>query len=78
MEPRKERGKVEKWDVTEGKGRESFNSDGRADDCQRSEPLILSEIERERQISYDITFNWNLIYSTNECFHRKENYRLGE
>ena len=29
--------------------------------------------ERERQISYDITYSWNLIYSTNEPFHRKEN-----
>ena len=29
--------------------------------------------ERERQIPYDFTYNWNLIYRTNEHFHRKEN-----
>ena len=39
------------------------------------ETLILSE--RERQIPYDITSIWNLIYGTN-AFHRKENYGLGE
>ena len=40
------------------------------------ETLILSEVksERERQIPYDNTFIWNLIYGTNEPFHRKENH----
>ena len=38
------------------------------------ETLILSKSERERQISYDIIYMWNLIYSTNEPFHRKENH----
>ena len=28
--------------------------------------------ERERQIPYDITYIWNLIYGTNEPFHRKK------
>ena len=28
--------------------------------------------ERERQIPYDITYIWNLIYGTNEPFYRKE------
>ena len=37
-----------------------------------------SKTERERQIPYDITYIWNLIYGTNEPFHRKENHRLGE
>ena len=37
-----------------------------------------SKSGRERQIPYDITFNWNLIYSTNETFHRKENHGLRE
>ena len=34
------------------------------------ETLILSEVmsERERQISYDITYTWNLIYDANETF----------
>ena len=44
------------------------------------ETLILSEVksERERQIPYDITYIWNLIYGTNKLFHRKENHGLGE
>ena len=37
-----------------------------------------SKSERERQIPYDITYIWNLIYSTNESFHRKENHGLRE
>ena len=41
------------------------------------EALILSEI-RERQMPYDITHIWYLIYSTNEPFHRKGNHGLGE
>ena len=31
-----------------------------------------------RQIPYDIIYIWNLIYSTNELFHRKGNHGLGE
>ena len=42
------------------------------------ETLILSKSERERQISYDITYIWNLIYSTNEPSHRKETHGLRE
>ena len=43
------------------------------------ETLILSKVsQRERQIPYDITYIWNLIYSTNEPFHRIENHGLGE
>ena len=34
--------------------------------------------ERGRQISYDITYIWNLICGTNEPFHRKENHGHGE
>ena len=34
--------------------------------------------ERQRQIPYDITFNWNLISSTNEHLLRKENHGLGK
>ena len=36
-----------------------------------------SKSERERQIPYNITYIWNLIYGTKESFHRKENYGLG-
>jgi len=32
-----------------------------------------SKSERKRQIQYDITYIWNLIYGTNETFHRQEN-----
>ena len=44
------------------------------------ETLIPSEVksERKRQIPYDITYIWNLIYGTNEPFHRKETHGLGE
>ena len=36
-----------------------------------------SKSEREWQIPYDITCIWNLTYSTNEPFHRKENHGGG-
>ena len=43
------------------------------------ETLILSEMsQKDRQIPYDITYNWNLISSTNEHLLRKENHGLGE
>ena len=40
------------------------------------ETLILSEVssERERQIPYDITYVWNIIYGTNEPTHGKETH----
>ena len=34
--------------------------------------------EREKQISYGVTYIWNLIYGTNETFHRKQNNGHGE
>ena len=34
--------------------------------------------DRVRQILYDITYIWNLIYGINEHFHRKENHGLGK
>jgi len=37
-----------------------------------------SKSEGERQIPYYITYFWNLIYGTNEPFHRKENHGHGE
>ena len=37
-----------------------------------------SKEERERQILYAITYIWNLIFSINEPFHRKENHGIGE
>ena len=45
------------------------------------ESLILSE-ERQKEKDkyhtiYDITYIWNLIYSTNELFHGNENHVLG-
>ena len=37
-----------------------------------------SKSERERQIPYDITYIWNLIYGANDSFYRKENHGHGE
>ena len=37
-----------------------------------------TESEIERRIPHDITSIWNLIYGTNEPFHKKENHGLGE
>ena len=34
--------------------------------------------ESERPILYDITYSWNVIYGTNEPFHRKETHGHGE
>ena len=36
------------------------------------EIIILSEPDRERQISYDITYMWNLKYDTNELIYKTE------
>ena len=41
-------------------------------------PMLHSGKKNKLQIPYDITYNWNLTYSTNEPFHRKENHRLRE
>ena len=41
-------------------------------DGTRDSHTKLSKSERERQIPYDITYIWNLTYSTNEPFHRKK------
>ena len=37
-----------------------------------------SNSERERQMPFDITYIWNLIYGTNKHLHRKEIHGLGE
>ena len=42
------------------------------------EILILSEVSQKEKAKYNITYIWNLIYSTNEPFHRKETHGLGE
>ena len=35
--------------------------------------IILSEVsQRERQISYDITYMWNLKYDTNELIYKTD------
>ena len=47
-------------------------------DGTRDSHYEWNKSERERQISYGITYIWNLIYGTNETFHRKENHELGE
>ena len=41
------------------------------------ETLILSEVSQKEKDKYrDITYIWNLIYGTNEPFHRKETHGL--
>ena len=48
-------------------------------DGPRDSHTKWSKSKRERQIPYDITYSWNLIYGTNEPFHRKKKmHRLGE
>ena len=47
-------------------------------DGTRDSHAKRSKSQRESQIPYDITYIWNLIYDTNETFHRKENQGLGE
>ena len=43
------------------------------------ETLILSEINQKEKDKYHmISHIWNLIYSTNEHFHRKETQEFGE
>ena len=42
------------------------------------ETLILSDVRKRKKVPCDITYNWNLISSTNEHLFRKENHRLGE
>ena len=42
------------------------------------ETLILSEVSQKEKDKYDTTYNWNLIYATNEPLHRKENHGYGE
>ena len=49
------------------------NTDGTRDSHSK-----WSKWKREWQIPYDITYIRNLIYSTNEPFHREENHGLGE
>ena len=36
------------------------------------EIIILSKLERERQIPYDVSYMWNLKYSTNELIYETE------
>ena len=43
------------------------------------ETLILSEVHQKEKDKYHIISHiWNLIYGTNEPFHRNENHGLGE
>ena len=43
------------------------------------ETLILSEVNQREKNKYNKTLHiWNLIYGTNEPFHRKETHGLGE
>ena len=41
-------------------------------DGPRDYHTMWSKSDRERQISYDITYMWNLIKNTNELIHKTE------
>ena len=47
-------------------------------DGTRDPHAKLSKSERERQIPYNITYIWNIVYGTKKPFHRKENDSLAE
>ena len=54
-------------------------SPGRLLNCSKIRVVMAAKLQiRERQIPYDITYIWNLIFGTNEHFYRKENHGLGE
>ena len=43
------------------------------------ETLILSDVsQKEKKNAHMTSYIWNLIYDTNELFHRKETHGLGE
>ena len=43
------------------------------------ETLMLSEVsQKEKDKCHIISHIWNLIYGTNETFHRRENHELEE
>ena len=44
-------------------------------DATRDYHTNWSKSEGERQISYDITYMWNLKYDTNELIYKTETYR---
>ena len=41
-------------------------------DATRDSQIKWSKSERERQISYDITYKWNLKYGTNDPIYKAE------
>ena len=43
-------------------------------DATKDYHIKLNKSERERQISYDITYMWNLKYGTNEPIYKTETY----
>jgi len=43
-------------------------------DGTRDSHTKWSKSERERQMSYDIIYIWNLIYGMNESFYKKETH----
>ena len=40
--------------------------------------IILSEVSQRKQISYDITYMWNLKNGTNELIYKTETYPHSE
>ena len=58
--------------------KEQNNAISSSMDGTRDSRTEWNKPEREKQIPYDITYSWNLIYSTNEHLHGRENHGLGE
>ena len=45
----------------------------KAETGMKLENVVLTEMpDKERQILYDITYMYNLTYSTNECIYKRE------
>ena len=47
--------------------------------CLQLDIIILNEVsQKDKDISYGITYIWNLKYGTNEFIYRTKNHRHGE
>ena len=66
-----------RWNTTQPQKEQNNVICSNMDGTRDSHPE-QSKSEKERQIPYDGTYIWNLIYGTNETFHRKETHGFGE
>ena len=65
-------GAYTQWNTTEPQKEQNDDICSNMDRTRDSQTKWIKS-ERESQIPYDITYVCNLIYGTNEPFHRKEN-----